>query len=82
MPTDDEVLSRITALVEEEHDLRDRREHDKIDGSEELERLKRLEVELDRCWDLLRQRRALKDSGQDPASASPRSGERVERYLG
>lgn len=82
MPTDEDVLSRIKALVEEEHDLRDRRQRDEIGGSEELERLKRLEVELDQCWDLLRQRRALSDSGQDPSSASPRSAEQVEGYLG
>lgn len=82
MPTDEDVLSRIKALVEEEHDLRDRRERHEIGGAEEAERLKRLEVELDRCWDLLRQRRALNDSGQDPSGASPRSGEQVEGYLG
>lgn len=80
--TDEDVPSRITALVEEEHDLRDRRARDQIGGSAELERLNRLEVELDRCWDLLRQRRALKDSGQDPSRASVRPGEQVEGYLG
>lgn len=82
MPTDEDLLSRIKALVEEEHDLRDRRERDEIGGAEELERLERLEVALDRCWDLLRQRRALKESGQDPSTAAPRSAEQVEGYLG
>lgn len=82
MPTDEDLLSRIKALVEEEHDLRDRRERDAISGAEELQRLERLEVELDRCWDLLRQRRALKESGQDPSSAAARSAEQVEGYLG
>lgn len=82
MTTDEGVLSRIKALVEEEHDLRSRRARDEIGGSEELQRLGRLEVELDRCWDLLRQRRALEDSGQDPSAATPRPGEQVEGYLG
>lgn len=82
MSSDEDVLSRIKALVEEEHGLRARRERDEIGGAEELQRLERLEVELDRCWDLLRQRRAFQDSGQDPDRAVPRSGEQVERYLG
>ena len=82
MPTDEAVLARIKALVDEEHVLRGRRERDEIEGPDELERLKRVEVELDRCWDLLRQRRALEEAGQDPSRAAVRSGEQVERYLG
>lgn len=82
MPTDDAVLARIKALVDEERALRDRRQREEIAAPEELDRLKRLEVELDRCWDLLRQRRALEETGQDASDAAPRSGEQVERYLG
>jgi hypothetical protein len=82
MATDEDVLSRIKELVSEEHDLRDRRERGEIDGPEEHQRLERLEVELDRCWDLLRQRRALRDAGQDPSAATARPGEQVEGYLG
>ena len=82
MTTDETVLSRITKLVDEEHDLRSRREQGEIGRAEEVQRLEHLEVELDRCWDLLRQRRALRDSGQDPSAAAPRPGEQVEGYLG
>jgi hypothetical protein len=42
--------------------------------------LERISVELDRCWDLLRQRRALRDAGQEPASARLRDANTVERY--
>ena len=82
MPTDEDVLSRIKALVEEEHDLRGRREREEMSGPEEAERLRRLEVQLDQCWDLLRQRRALEEVGRDPSEASSRSEEEVEGYLG
>lgn len=44
------------------------------------EQLEELGVELDRLWDLLRQRRALRSAGGDPAAASERSGDTVERY--
>ena len=40
-----------------------------------------VEVELDRCWDLLRQRRALRDAGGDPGGAQVRDADTVERYL-
>ncbi|MPZ61344.1 MAG: DUF2630 family protein [Propionibacteriales bacterium] len=82
MASDEDVLGRIHALVEEEHQLRTRRENDELDGDAEQQRLQALEVELDRCWDLLRQRRALRDAGQDPDAASARPGEQVEGYLG
>jgi len=82
MTTDVDVLARIEALVEEEHQLRARRESDQLSADAEHQRLQAVEIELDRCWDLLRQRRALRDSGQDPEQASPRPGEQVEGYLG
>jgi hypothetical protein len=44
-------------------------------------RLRAVEVELDRCWDLLRQRRALRGAGADPEEAEARDAETVERYL-
>lgn len=44
-------------------------------------RLEAVSVELDRCWDLLRQRRALRDAGQSPDAAEPRDADTVERYL-
>jgi hypothetical protein len=82
MTTDSDVLARIEALVAEEHDLRARRERDELVADTEHQRLQAVEVELDRCWDLLRQRRALRESGQDPDRASVRPGEEVEGYLG
>jgi hypothetical protein len=82
MTSDADVLSRIQALVEEEHRLRALRQNDELTDESEHQRLQSVEVELDRCWDLLRQRRALRDSGQDPNQASARPGEQVEGYLG
>lgn len=82
MARDEDVLGRIKTLVDEEHDLRSRREKDEIGDAAEFERLQTLEVELDRCWDLLRQRRALRESGKDPDQAAVRPGDQVEGYLG
>lgn len=82
MPSDEDVLSRIKTLVGEEHDLRTRRERDEIGDAAEFQRLQDLEVQLDRCWDLLRQRRAFRESGKDPDQAAVRPGDQVEGYLG
>jgi hypothetical protein len=82
MSTDEETLGRIKALVDEEHDLRRRRERDEISGDDEHQRLHDIEVELDRCWDLLRQRRALKETGGNPDDAAVRPAGEVEGYLG
>jgi hypothetical protein len=80
--TDDDILKTVNDLVAEERDLRDKLQHREIDESEEHQRLKALEVQLDQCWDLLRQRRALRSSGGDPDSASVRPEGEVEGYLG
>lgn len=82
MTQDRELMTNIDALISEEHDLRNRRERGEIDAGEELDRLRAVETELDRCWDLLRQRRALRDAGQDPDQARTRSADEVEGYLG
>ncbi|GAA2360657.1 hypothetical protein GCM10010246_58920 [Streptomyces cuspidosporus] len=63
------ILGRITEMINQEKDLRDRLAQDSIDQSAEHARLARLEAELDRCWDLLRQRRARVAAGQDPEDA-------------
>jgi len=55
---DNAALSRINELVAEEKALREQLQHGKISESEENKRLRQLEIELDQCWDLLRQRRA------------------------
>jgi hypothetical protein len=81
-PTDSDTLARIRDLVAEEKGLRAQLQHRDISASEEHDRLRRLEIELDQCWDLLRQRRALRDTGADPREAAVRPGDQVEGYLG
>jgi hypothetical protein len=64
--TDESIAARIESLVAEEHDLRGREQEDSGDATalfEDRERLRAVEVELDRCWDLLRRRRARRDTG-------------------
>jgi hypothetical protein len=80
--TDSDALSRIHDLVAEEKALRDQIQHGEISASEEHERLRRVEIELDQCWDLLRQRRALRETGGDPRGAAVRPPDQVEGYLG
>ena len=78
---DEQVSERIEALVQEEHELLERggTQH----GLDEAghARLEAIRVELDRYWDLLRQRRARRRAGQDPEGASPRDADTVEHYL-
>jgi Protein of unknown function (DUF2630) len=81
-PTDTETLAHIRKLVAEEKALREQLLHHAITTSEEHERLRRVEVELDQCWDLLRQRRALRETGGDPREAQVRPADQVEGYLG
>jgi Protein of unknown function (DUF2630) len=79
---DNAALSRINELVAEEKALREQLQHGKISESEEHKRLRQLEIELDQCWDLLRQRRALRETGGDPRDAAVRPADEVEGYLG
>ncbi|QEN15990.1 DUF2630 family protein [Mycolicibacterium sp. ELW1] len=81
MAEDNETLSRIHDLVAQERELRERVVHGEIDPSEEHTRLRAIETELDQCWDLLRQRRALRETGGDPSQASVRPADEVEGYL-
>ncbi|OBK53505.1 DUF2630 family protein [Mycobacterium sp. 1081908.1] len=81
-PTDSETLAHIRGLVAEEKTLRAQLQHGEISTEEEHDRLRRLEVELDQCWDLLRQRRALRETGGDPRAAQVRPPDEVEGYLG
>lgn len=80
--TETDALSRIHDLVAQEKALREQLQHGDITASEEHERLRQVETELDQCWDLLRQRRALRDSGGDPREATVRSPNQVEGYTG
>jgi hypothetical protein len=78
---DNDTLSNINALVAEEKELRAKLQRGEITADEEHARLRAVETELDRCWDLLRQRRALRETGGDPTSAHARSADEVEGYL-
>ena len=79
--TDNDALSRINELVAEEKALREQLQHGEISESEEHKRLRQLEIALDQCWDLLRQRRALRETGGDPRDAAVRPPDEVEGYL-
>jgi hypothetical protein len=72
--SDQEILTTIQSLVDEEHQLRSTGEGD------DPERLRRLEETLDQCWDLLRQRRARREFGVDPDEAEVRPASTVEHY--
>lgn len=80
-PTDNDTLAVIRDLVAEEKALRAQLQRGDIDESEEHDRLRRVEVELDQCWDLLRQRRALRETGGDAREAEVRPPDEVEGYL-
>ena len=73
---DQPVLNHIQRLVAEEHRLHEQRAHSKADRK----RLDQVQVELDQCWDLLRQRRALREVGLDPDDAEVRPPQVVENY--
>ena len=76
--TDTSILARIGTLVEQEQKL-----YQKGHPSEEaLAHLDKIEIELDQCWDLLRQRRALREFGKDPREAELRPPGVVEKYVG
>jgi hypothetical protein len=77
---DKQVLDRIGALVTEEHALERQATGEGLDERQQA-RLQEVEVALDQCWDLLRQRRARRDAGQDPDIATVRPEGTVEGYL-
>ena len=77
---DQDILSRIHELVDEEHELLSRHGADGLQPAER-ERLARVQVQLDTCWDLLRQRRARREFGVDPDDAQARPERTVEGYL-
>lgn len=76
---DQQILSQITALVEEEDALRRQHAQAALDDGERA-RVEQIEIALDQCWDLLRQRRARREFDRDPDSATVRGVETVERY--
>jgi hypothetical protein len=82
MSDDKSLFSRIDELVAEEHDLRTKHAAGQVADEDERTRLQALEVELDQCWDLLRQRRAKREFGENPDDAQARPAGTVEGYLG
>lgn len=76
---DEQVHGTIERLVAEEHELWQRESSGQA-SDEDHRRLENVRISLDQCWDLLRQRRALRESGLDPDAAGLRSPETVEGY--
>ena len=76
---DQPVLNHIQELVKEEHRLFEQGEKTTL-GDVDSQRLAKVQVELDQCWDLLRQRRALRGAGMDPDKAQVRHAQVVEKY--
>lgn len=77
--TDQPVLNHMQELVEEEHRLYEQGEKTTLEDAD-CQRLAKVQVELDQCWDLLRQRRALRGAGLDPDMAQVRPAQVVEKY--
>jgi len=77
---DEQIHNRIERLVEEEQALYERASHEDGLTEGERRRLEEIKVGLDQCWDLLRQRRALREQGLDPSAAHARDPEVVEHY--
>ena len=82
MASDSGIHEKISALVSEEKRLRAALQAHEIEPDEEQARLRDIEIQLDQCWDLLRQREALRNSGGNPDSAAIRPASEVEGYLG
>jgi Protein of unknown function (DUF2630) len=76
---DQRVENRIETLIEREHELRGHAEGRGL-SDEEHEELRQLEIRLDQLWDLLRRRRAARESGSDPAREQLRDADTVEHY--
>jgi hypothetical protein len=76
---DTDIVHRINELAEEEHGLERAHEGQEL-SPQEVERLRQVEVALDQCWDLLRQRRARRNAGQDPDAVEVRPESIVEGY--
>ena len=78
---DKKVTDRIDELARREHELFEREAKGAASEAEQQE-LRRVQVQLDQWWDLLRQRRAKREFGQDPGEASLRDEKTVEGYTG
>jgi len=78
---DKEILTTIDDLINTEHDLRARLATGELTSGQEQEQLRVVEEQLDQCWDLLRQRRARREFGEDPSGSAARPASEVEDYL-
>ncbi|MGD0374347.1 MAG: DUF2630 family protein [Streptosporangiaceae bacterium] len=78
---DKEILGQINELIKTEHELREKLTAGQLSEGEEQARLQTAEEALDQCWDLLRQRRARREFGEDPEQAAARPAQEVEGYL-
>ncbi|MCX4471179.1 hypothetical protein C5N14_20080 [Micromonospora sp. MW-13] len=78
---DKTILNRISELVDEEHRLRSTAQARESGTEGDQDRLRELEESLDQCWDLLRRRRAARETHGDPDAQGVRPRPEVERYL-
>ncbi len=78
---DKEILGRIDDLIQTERALRAKLAAGQLTSDEENAALRSAEQALDQCWDLLRQRRARREFGEDESMAAPRPASEVEDYL-
>lgn len=77
---DKDIMSKISELIDVERELRGQLQQGELSSEQERERLRSAEEALDQCWDLLRQRRAKRQYGEDPNAAAARPVPEVERY--
>ena len=80
MPTDEQIQEQIDVLEQERLALFEREGETDPTQAQDVSRLEEIRVELDRLWDFLRQRNALREAGRDPDEATERSAEVVEKY--
>ena len=77
---DKQIMATIGDLIDTEHRLRQQLANGELSSTEEHERLRSTEEALDQCWDLLRQRRARREAGENPDGAVARPVSEVEHY--
>ncbi|MGP7999034.1 MAG: DUF2630 family protein [Streptosporangiaceae bacterium] len=78
---DKEILGHIDELIQTEHELRAKAADGSLPSDQERAQLRSVEEALDQCWDLLRQRRARREFGEDPGDAAARPAAEVEGYM-
>ena len=78
---DKEIMAHIGDLIQTEHKLREQLAAGQLSTVQEREQLKATEAALDQCWDLLRQRRARREFGENPNEALARPVGEVEGYM-